>query len=205
VIHRDLKPANIMVGDFGEVLVMDWGVAKVVGKGGISLVAPTTNWDAEGPGSRPSQPPESVRPALDVSSFRAGKQAFATQSGTLIGTPAYMSPEQAQGRAVDERADLYALGVILYEILCDELPFDDEDPSRLIIKKLNEKPRRPSAINRSAPLALEMLALRLLEKDRERRTLTLPQIRTHVHRRTCGATCSGSWAASGCSRSWSGT
>lgn len=173
VVHRDLKPANVMVGDFGEVLVMDWGVAKLIG--GSEVVT-----RADGPSRMPetgSVPPAQVS---DVTSFRSGKEALATQAGMLVGTPAYMSPEQAKGINVDQKSDLYSLGVMLYEILCGELPFDDEDPQRLLLRMLSEQPRRPSQINPAAPLALEMLALRLLAKDPERRSLTLSQVRAHV-------------------------
>ncbi|HMJ16376.1 MAG TPA: serine/threonine-protein kinase, partial [Polyangiaceae bacterium] len=187
VIHRDLKPSNIMVGDFGEVLVMDWGVAKVVGRPDAAAATVSTAnagslWDVEErlQRSRASDPTISVPPPTDISSVRAGKQALATQAGTVIGTPAYMSPEQAQGAPVDERTDLYSLGVILYEILSDHLPFEDDDATRLLVRVLTETAPRPSALNPHAPLALEMLALRLLEKDPERRTLTIAQIRTHV-------------------------
>jgi len=91
-----------------------------------------------------------------------------------------MAPEQARSADVDERADLYALGVILYEILCGEVPFDAEDPGVLFARLLREAPRPPSAVDPSTPLALEALALRLLEKDPEARNLTLAQIRSHV-------------------------
>lgn len=193
VIHRDLKPSNIMVGDFGEVLVMDWGVAKVMGRpeaspaedGSVSTAASGSLWDSDEKLDvrRTSDPSLSLPPQqqTDISSVRAGKKALATLAGTVIGTPAYMSPEQAQGRPLDERTDIYALGVILYEILCDHLPFDEDEPSRLLLRALTEDPPRPSEFNPATPLALEMLALRLLAKTPEKRTLTIPQIRTHVH------------------------
>jgi serine/threonine protein kinase len=181
VVHRDLKPANIMVGDFGEVLLMDWGVAKVVGRpdrpGSEGISVSPLESDENG---RLSADRASTPPPMDVTSVRAGKRALQTQSGTVIGTPAYMSPEQARGLPVNERSDIYALGVILFEILCGRLPFDDEDPTRLLAQMLSEKPPRPSEFNPATPLALETLALRLLEKDVERRTLTIAQIRTHV-------------------------
>jgi hypothetical protein len=159
VIHRDLKPANIMVGDFGEVLVMDWGVAKLKGK--------------------PEQPTLAAEHA-DVTSLRAENAVLGTQYGAIVGTPEYMSPEQAQAMNVDERTDVYALGVILYEILCGEVPFDAPTPGVVLARVIDEKPRPPSQIDPKTPLALEMLALRMLEKDPERRSLTLRQIRSHV-------------------------
>ena len=166
VIHRDLKPANIMVGDFGEVLVMDWGVAKLKGRPDIPV--------PEEPAARVSEPP------AGVSTVRADNQALATHSGTLLGTPAYMSPEQAQGASVDERTDIYSLGVILYEILCGQVPFEETEPVQLLTRLVSEAPRPPSQIARSTPLALEALVLRLLEKDPERRDVGIARIRAHV-------------------------
>lgn len=102
VLHRDLKPANIMLGTFGEVLVMDWGLAKVVGS------------EEPAPGPGPVQ--------VDLT-------AGTTRSGTVAGTPAYMPPEQARGDLdqLDTRADVYALGAILYEILDGAPPYRGRD------------------------------------------------------------------------------
>ena len=162
VVHRDLKPANIMVGDFGEVLVMDWGIAKLVGCA-----------------ERPAPRPEDARQS--VSSVRAEGDALATQHGMVLGTPAYMSPEQARGDEVNERSDLYSLGVILYEILCGRVPFDADDPMKIVSRVLTEQPRSPSDFNRDAPHTLEVLALHLLEKDPGRRTRGLGPVRSLVH------------------------
>jgi serine/threonine protein kinase len=178
VIHRDLKPANIMVGDFGEVLLMDWGVAKLIGKADVPKAAAASSnptADRETPPPRPS-----IAPPGGVTSVRAGKQGLATQLGTVIGTPAYMSPEQARGVSVDEKTDVYSLGVILYQILCGEVPFDHEDPNVILALVMSQAPFPPSEVNPAAPLGLESLALRLLEKDPAERTLTIPQIRAYI-------------------------
>jgi hypothetical protein len=173
VIHRDLKPANVMVGDFGEVLVMDWGVAKLKGRAEPAS-AERSSAEPQAGGAAPSEASEVIRSVRDSSSV------FATQHGALLGTPAYMAPEQAMGLEVDERADIYSLGVILYEILCGEVPFDSDDPGVVFSRLFNEAPRPPAKLDPTTPLALEMLALRLLEKDPKARDLSLPQIRSQV-------------------------
>src|SRR5262249_52847147 len=101
VIHRDLKPANVMVGEFGEVQVMDWGLATR--RGEPELSAPG---DAAPVADAPGSPPQ-------------------TQPGMLLGTPAYMAPEQARGEVaeVDRRSDVFGLGAILCEILTGQPPY----------------------------------------------------------------------------------
>ncbi len=105
VVHRDLKPANIMLGDYGAVQLMDWGLAKLSGQ----------------PARPPAEDePEDVRrDSTRVRSFRSELDLGSTRYGTVAGTPAYMAPEQARGDvdAIDARTDIYALGAILYEIL----------------------------------------------------------------------------------------
>ena len=102
VIHRDLKPQNVMVGPFGEVLVLDWGVAKVLA-------------DPEAAAAPPIEPP--ARPAVDVDA------ATLTAAGTVLGTPGYMAPEQARGEsAVGVAADVYALGALLSFLAGDDPP-----------------------------------------------------------------------------------
>jgi serine/threonine-protein kinase len=109
VLHRDLKPANVMVGAFGEVQVMDWGVAKV-------LVGPSPERERRG------DLPVAHAPGSDRNA--PGSPAV-SQTGSLLGTPAYMSPEQARGEVsqINERADVFGLGAILCEILTGEPPF----------------------------------------------------------------------------------
>ena len=109
VIHRDLKPSNIMVGSFGEVQVMDWGLAKVLPQGGVA--------DDEEAGR--------IRHETVIQTGRTGTDAELSQAGSVMGTPAYMPPEQASGDLdrLDERADVFALGSILCEVLTGQPAF----------------------------------------------------------------------------------
>jgi serine/threonine protein kinase len=102
IVHRDLKPSNILVGAFGETVVVDWGLAKDLRAGG----------GAEG----------EQREQATGDRRQATGEAGDTAAGAVIGTPSYMSPEQAAGRAVDPRADVYALGAILYYVLAGTPP-----------------------------------------------------------------------------------
>src|SRR5262249_18668251 len=88
-----------------------------------------------------------------------------TSAGSALGTPYYMSPEQIEGKPVDARSDIYALGIILYEMLVGEVPFADQSTPAVLVKQLKERPVRPSLRNAAVPAALETIALRCLEKD----------------------------------------
>jgi serine/threonine-protein kinase len=116
VIHRDLKPANIMVGSFGEVQVMDWGLAKVLAEGGVA---------DEERASRAHQEPQDVTTIRTArSTGSASGVGTETEAGSLLGTPAYMAPEQANGDVVllDRRCDVFGLGALLCEILTGKPP-----------------------------------------------------------------------------------
>jgi serine/threonine-protein kinase len=112
VIHRDLKPSNVMVGAFGEVQVMDWGLAKVLPRGGAA----------------DESTPRDVHETT-VTTVRSGSGSDASHPGSILGTPSYMAPEQARGELdqVDERADVFGLGAILCEILTGKPPFLGRD------------------------------------------------------------------------------
>jgi len=112
VLHRDLKPANIMVGAFGEVQVVDWGLAKVMHRGGVA---------------DERRAKDSLHTVIETVRSGPGSSGSDSMVGSVMGTPAYMAPEQAQGEIekLDERADVFALGAILCEILTGRPPYEE--------------------------------------------------------------------------------
>lgn len=169
VIHRDLKPANIMVGAFGEVQVMDWGLAKVLPTGGV----------ADEKKSRAVQPGQSIIQTLrSVGSDPPGTPgSFGshTQMGSVMGTPAYMPPEQALGEVdhMDERSDVFGLGAILCEILTGQPPYVGTDGTAVFRQasrgKLEDCLARLDACGADADLIdLTKQCLKLEPKDRPR-------------------------------------
>ncbi len=125
VVHRDLKPQNIMIDRQGRAAVMDFGIARSVEPGGMTM----------------------------------------TQTGVLVGTPDYMSPEQVMGERVDVRSDLFTLGVILYELLTGAMPYKADTVQASMFKRTREVPRPPISVDPAIPQALSDITARCLQID----------------------------------------
>lgn len=160
VIHRDLKPENIMVGPFGEVLVMDWGVAKVLSDGRTA-----TSDDARSE-LRAVEDADLVA-TLPLADGSPGE----TSSGTVVGTPAYMAPEQAKGQTelLDERSDIYSLGAILYFLLTGRPPYERAGATGTPEHAESRRPARPRQIDPKIPRPIEAICLKAMSESREER------------------------------------
>jgi serine/threonine-protein kinase len=141
VLHRDLKPQNVVLGDYGEVMVLDWGLARLMGR---------------------TEVPDDPAP-LAVAAEADGE---GTMQGEVLGTPAYMAPEQAQGRLdlLSPATDVYGLGAILYEVLTGKQPFTGSESTAVLHQVIHQAPARPRAVVPAAPAALEAVCLKALAK-----------------------------------------
>ena len=142
VIHRDLKPANILLGQYGETLVVDWGLAKVVGRDD-----PTSQPEAEA----------TLRPGLQSDNTE-------TRVGVTIGTPAYMSPEQSEGRAavVGPASDVYSLGATLYCLVTGRAPLSDNELENMFVRLRRGEIDAPRQVNHRVPASLEAIVIKAM-------------------------------------------
>ena len=161
VIHRDLKPDNIVVGDYGEIFVLDWGLAKLI----------------DGP-TDPADEPLIAQGTTSAETNRAGK----TIAGTRIGTPAYMAPEQAAGATyqIGIPTDVYGLGTILFEILTGQPPHKVTDTDELI-QQIRQTPT-PAArsLNPAAAPALEAICSKAMSKDPSQRYVSALDLKNEI-------------------------
>ena len=150
IVHRDLKPGNITITDDGRVKVLDFGLAKAI------AAAASQSLD--------------VDPATTV---------HRTSQGVILGTAAYMSPEQARGKPIDKRTDIWAFGCILYEMLAAQRAFDGETTSDVIAAIIEREPRW-AALPAGVPRPLRRVLARCLEKDPRRRARDIADVRAEM-------------------------
>ena len=153
IVHRDIKPENVMLRADGYVKVLDFGLAK--------LVEPSATGDGDA---------------------SAASENLLTEAGAVMGTAAYMSPEQALGRELDQRTDIFSLGVVLYELASRTHPFKGATPAATSDAILNRDPPPPSLLRAELPPRFDRIIARALEKDRELRYQTVGDLRAELKR-----------------------
>lgn len=164
IIHRDLKPANILVGDHGETVLIDWGLAKDLNE---------------------ANAPSAAEIGADINAPVPENNAL-TMIGSVMGTPSYMPPEQAAGDVVDERADVYALGSILYHVLSGKQPYAGYSGMQTIMRVLEEPPQALEALQVGIPRDLLTIIDKAMHRDASKRYPTAKEFAEDLRRFLAG-------------------